>query len=43
MRLPDVNVLLNAVVEESPHHVPARSWLEDSFRDHRDSAWRGWR
>ncbi len=31
MRLPDVNVLLNAVVEESPHHVPARSWLEDSF------------
>jgi uncharacterized protein len=31
MRLPDVNVLLNAVVEESPQHLAARSWLEDSF------------
>lgn len=29
MKLPDVNVLLYAVDESSPHHAAARSWLEE--------------
>lgn len=29
MRLPDVNLLLYAVDEQSPRHAAARSWLED--------------
>lgn len=28
MKLPDVNILLYALDESSPHHVRARSWLE---------------
>jgi len=31
MRLPDVNVLLNAVNQDSPQHDAARRWLEESF------------
>lgn len=31
MRLPDVNVLVNAVAEDSPHHLTARRWLEESL------------
>ena len=30
MRLPDINVLVNAVRKESPHHAVARTWLEAS-------------
>lgn len=29
MKLPDVNLLLYALDETSPHHARARSWLED--------------
>ena len=31
MKLPDVNVLLGAVNEESAEHARARSWLEAAF------------
>ncbi|MBT2325666.1 type II toxin-antitoxin system VapC family toxin [Variovorax paradoxus] len=31
MKLPDVNVLVNAVLEESLHHAAAKEWLEGSF------------
>ena len=31
MKLPDVNVLLYAVDEQSPHHSPARAWVEDAL------------
>lgn len=31
MKLADVNVLLYAVDESSPHHARARSWLEESL------------
>ena len=31
MKLPDVNLLLYALDETSPHHVAARSWLEDTL------------
>ncbi|MGH2731396.1 MAG: type II toxin-antitoxin system VapC family toxin [Actinomycetota bacterium] len=31
MKLPDVNVLLYALDESSPHHQPARAWLERSL------------
>lgn len=32
MRTPDVNVLLYAVNQDSPHHVTACEWIESSFR-----------
>lgn len=28
MKLPDLNILLYAIDEESPHHVGAKQWLE---------------
>lgn len=31
MRIVDANVLIYAVNEDSPNHVPARSWLDDAF------------
>lgn len=31
MKLPDVNVLLYALDEASPHHVRARGWLEQAL------------
>lgn len=31
MRLPDTNVLFNAVFMDSPHHQPARRWMEEAF------------
>ncbi len=31
MKLPDVNLLLYAIDEESPHHEGARKWLEDTL------------
>lgn len=31
MKLADVNLLLYAVDESSPHHGPARRWLEESL------------
>ena len=31
MKLPDLNVLLYAINEESPHHGKARSWLEHAL------------
>lgn len=31
MRLPDANVLLYAVDRDSPHHAPARRWLETNL------------
>lgn len=31
MKLPDVNLLIYAVDESSPHHVRARSWLEQTL------------
>jgi uncharacterized protein len=31
VRLPDANVLLYAVDRDSPHHLPARQWLETSL------------
>ena len=32
MKLPDVNVLLGAVNEESEEHEQARAWLEEAFK-----------
>ncbi len=29
MKIPDVNILLYAVDEQSAHHLPARRWLEE--------------
>ncbi len=31
MKLPDVNLLIYAVDESSPHHARARSWLEQTL------------
>lgn len=31
MNLVDVNVLLNAINGDAPHHEPARRWLEDAL------------
>jgi uncharacterized protein len=31
VKLPDVNLLIYAVDESSPHHVRARSWLEQTL------------
>lgn len=31
MKLPDVNLLIYAVDESSPHHAQARSWLEQTL------------
>ena len=31
MKLPDANLLLYALDEASPHHAPARSWLEQTL------------
>jgi toxin-antitoxin system PIN domain toxin len=31
VRLPDANVLLYAVDRDSPHHLPARQWLETNL------------
>ena len=31
MLLPDVNILVSAHREDSPHHAPARAWLEKTL------------
>ena len=34
MILVDANLLVYAYVEESPHHEPARDWLEQQRQQH---------
>lgn len=33
MKMPDVNVLVYAINPDSPHHAPARRWLEQALSE----------